>query len=116
MRVITGPRKAGKTHQLVDWCAEAPGRRTVVLATSKLAREAERMAGDMYPEAGWMRDVNFVTPERLQYLRGYGQREVAVDDIEMVLSDLLSHHVVLGTMTVEAGPTPEQVAETISLF
>jgi hypothetical protein len=93
VKIFVTPRKAGKTHRLIEWVKQGsktsqyPGWTRIILVHS--LREAERLRGSHSPYGLDYRQVFSVEEYRNKARFGHQPIEIGVDNIEIILSSFL---------------------------
>lgn len=101
MRIIVRPRRAGKTHELLEWVKQGertdsyPGWSRIILTHTLDEAQRLRTREDMYYHQV------FSIGEWQSARIGRWVPEIAIDNADIVLADLLGRPVDLITMTGE---------------
>lgn len=89
-RYYLGGRGAGKTHQLLDWLAEAPAHRSLIAPSGTMAADSRRRLMDRVPSLTLYEAAkHVVSPDEVRngILRGRAD-EVAVDEMGLLCMNM----------------------------
>ena len=95
--ILVASRRGGKTHALVEFMRVNP-EAIMICATDAIAQ----MTADQFADLDLARS-RFIGPSP-QRLKGLDPSHVLVDNAELVLAELLGHHVTSMSMTPEPLP------------